>query len=109
METASPEHVTWARVAIHHLNEKSGKKFRETQTNLDFVVNRIKEGGVDIDGIKKMIDRQVDLWKGNSDMEQYLRPETLFNKTKFDGYYAAKDLPAKKHHGPTATDHSKGF
>lgn len=26
-------------------------------------------------------------------MSEYLRPQTLFNKTKFDGYYAAKDQP----------------
>ena len=39
-----------------------------------------------------MIIRQVKMWKGTS-MAKYLRPETLFNKTKFDSYYAAKDLP----------------
>ncbi len=34
-------------------------------------------------------------------MQEYLRPETLFGKEKFNGYYAAKDLPVnheeKKH------------
>lgn len=42
--------------------------------------------------MKSMIDRQVARWKGTS-QEEYLRPETLFNATKFDAYYAAREVP----------------
>lgn len=78
---------------LHYLNEKSGRNFRETDTNLGFICARLREDGVDAIGIKKMVDRQISLWKGDAVMSEYLRPETLFNKTKFDSYYAAKDLP----------------
>jgi hypothetical protein len=59
-----------------------------------------------------MIDRQVLRWKGDAKMEEYIRPATLFNKVKFDGYYAAKDLavtaPASNGKG-LVPDYSKGF
>lgn len=86
------------RVALHYLNEKSGRNFRETSKNLDFIQARLLEPGVDIEGIKSMIDRQCVRWKG-TDQEEYLRPSTLFNATKFDSYYAAKDLPVSKNGG----------
>lgn len=82
-----------SRLALKHLNEKSGRKFRETTANMAFIQSRLSEPGVDIAGVKLMIDRQVIKWRGDPKMEEYLRPETLFNKTKFDSYYAAKDIP----------------
>jgi uncharacterized phage protein (TIGR02220 family) len=80
---------------LSYLNQKAGRQFRETETNLDFISARLSEPGVDLEGIKKMIDRQVARWKGTP-QEEYLRPETLFNRTKFDGYYAAREAPIAK-------------
>ena len=93
-----PDHMYHpdSRTALHWLNEKSGKHFRETDTNLAIISNRLKEQGVDIAGIKTMIDRQCKRWLG-TDQAEYLRPETLFGKTKFDSYYAAKDQPYATH------------
>lgn len=83
-----------SRVALVYLREKTGTQFRETDSNLKIIDARLQELGVDIEGVKKMIDRQVLKWKG-TDMQDYLRPETLFGKTKFDGYYAAREQPVK--------------
>ena len=88
IETYSPE----SRVALHYLNEKSGKHFRECQSSLEPINARLKEDGVEIEGVRRMIDRQCLKWKGTN-MEEYLRPQTLFGKEKFDSYYAAKDSP----------------
>lgn len=77
---------------LYLLNEATGRHFRETDANLKAISYRLKEPGVDLDGVKQMIKRQCQRWKG-SRMEEYLRPETLFGKTKFDSYYASKDLP----------------
>ena len=88
------EYHTNARSALHLLNEKTGKHFRETDANLGIISARLRESGVDLDGVKQMIARQCDRWKGTT-QEEYLRPETLFGKTKFDSYYAAKDLPVQ--------------
>lgn len=81
-----------SRVALLYLNEKSGRSFRETAKNLDFIAARLKEPGVTIEGVRLMIDRQCKRWL-NTTQAEFLRPETLFNATKFDGYYAAKDAP----------------
>ena len=84
----SPE----CRAALHYLNQKTGKAFREVETNLAVIHARLREHDVTIDGVRQMIDRQCALWKG-SEMEEYLRPQTLFGKEKFDGYYAARLVP----------------
>lgn len=89
-----------ARVAIHYLNEKSGHHYREVADNLLIIQARLNEPEVTIDGVKKMIDRQVLKWKGDPQMEVYLRPETLFRKSKFDGYYGQKDQPATAYGKP---------
>jgi hypothetical protein len=47
---------------------------------------------VTLEGVRQMILRQCKRWKGTSQAE-YLRPETLFGKSKFDSYYATRDLP----------------
>ncbi len=84
------------RAALHILNEASGRHFRETDANLTFISARLKEPEVTIEGVRQMIERQCRRWK-ETDQAEYLRPETLFNKTKFDGYYAARDLPINEH------------
>ncbi len=77
------------------LNAQTGRHFRETSVNLSFIRSRLAEAGVTLDGVKTMVLRQCARWKG-TDQAEYLRPETLFNKTKFDGYYSSKDLPANQ-------------
>jgi uncharacterized phage protein (TIGR02220 family) len=80
------------RTVLHLLNEAAGRNYREVGSNLGFISERLNEPGVTLDGIKAMIKRQCQRWL-NTTMAEYLRPETLFNKTKFDSYYAAKDQP----------------
>lgn len=75
------------RSALWWLNEKAGIKYREVHANLSLISARLQEAEVTLDGVKEMIEHQVASWKG-SDMEKYLRPETLFGKSKFDSYYA---------------------
>ena len=81
-----------SRAALHLLNEASGNRFREVDCNLKVISARLNEPGVDLAGVKTMILRQCKRWKG-TEQADYLRPETIFGKTKFDGYYAAKDQP----------------
>lgn len=83
-----------ARTVLHYLNEATGRHFRETSENLGFISQRLREPGVELEGVKKMIDRQCALWKTDAKMAEFLRPQTLFNKTKFDSYYAANHKPA---------------
>jgi uncharacterized phage protein (TIGR02220 family) len=108
------ETATYARVLLHLLNQATGRNFRECDSSLTPIIQRLSEPDVDVEGCKIMINRQVAMWKGTS-MEEFLRPETLFGKTKFNGYYAGKDQPINRpnqnngngHH--SKPDHAQGF
>jgi len=84
-----------AKEVLDHLNVMCGKRFRETDTNLDFIKARLKSG-VSISICRKIINLKCAKWLGKSEFEEYLRPSTLFNKTKFEQYYGELKLSDKK-------------
>lgn len=88
---------------LNHLNSRSGRDFKYGETSLNPIERRLKESDVTVEGIVKMIDRQVTLWKGDSKMEEYLRPSTLFRERNFNEYYAARELPVNKNAGNSAS------
>lgn len=70
---------------IKYLNEKANKEFRHSsKANARLIDARLNEG-YSVDDFKKVIDTKTAEWKG-TDMEQYLRPETLFSASKFESY-----------------------
>lgn len=79
--------LTWvvAVRVISHLNEKTGRHFRDTPTNRRLIMSRVKEGFTEADCMQ-VIDNKVADWKNDSKYSQYLRPATLFNASKFEGY-----------------------
>lgn len=87
-----------AREVLRYLNAKSGRNFREIDVNLKLIHARLAEVSGDIDGIKKMIDRKCEQWKGDPKMDEYLRPDTLFNKIKFQSYYDLREVQTSKRH-----------
>lgn len=73
---------------INHLNEKANKNFRAATKKTQSLINaRIKEG-FSLDDFKRVIDIKCNQWLG-TEMEKYLRPETLFG-TKFESYLNEK-------------------
>lgn len=73
---------------ISYLNQKLNTKYRaNNKTTIKHIKARINEGYT-IEDFYKVIDKKSDEWKG-TDMEKYLRPETLFG-TKFESYLNAK-------------------
>lgn len=64
---------------LDHLKLVTGRGFRESPD----LKARLKD--YSIDEIKSVIDYKAKEWMGK-DMQKYLRPSTLFNKTKFEGY-----------------------
>ncbi len=92
LSDSPPRYHPEARTVLHILNETAGKHFREVDQNLALISARLREPEVTLAGIKTMISRQCERWK-NTPQAEYLRPETLFGKTKFESYYASKDLP----------------
>lgn len=74
---------------IDYLNKKANTKYRATtKKTKDLIKARLNEGFIEEDFIK-VIDNKVGEWI-NTDMEKYLRPETLFG-TKFEGYLNQKE------------------
>lgn len=85
--------VNQARIIIHFLNENASRSFGESESHLKFIMARLHEVNGDLEGVKRMIMRQCSKWKNDPMMGQYLRPSTLFNKTKFHEYYDDRDTP----------------
>ncbi|PWZ60268.1 replication protein, partial [Staphylococcus pseudintermedius] len=69
---------------IDYLNQKTAKNFKHTTNKTQKVIKARWNEGFEEDDFRKVIDNKVSEWKG-TDMEKYLRPETLFG-TKFEGY-----------------------
>lgn len=82
-----------ARLVIDHLNKKTDKHFKYVDNNIDIINARMAEG-YSVENIKTMIDIKVSQWK-DTESDKFLRPETLFGKTKFQGYINEKKIQKK--------------
>lgn len=71
---------------IDYLNSKASKKYRATIAATKRLINGRLSDGYTVDDFKRVIDLKVSQWLHNPDMNKYLRPDTLFNPTKFEGY-----------------------
>lgn len=74
-----------AAVVIEFLNAKAGRNFDINGANADHVVARLKDGET-VEDCRAVIALKCREWKGDTKMAKYLRPETLFNRTKFATY-----------------------
>lgn len=73
---------------VDFLNSTCETNYRETsQKTQGLIKSRLNEGYT-IDDFKTVISKKAKEWKG-TEMEKYLRPETLFG-TKFESYLNAK-------------------
>ena len=82
-----------AAEVVAWLNELTGAQFRGTHAELTAIAQCLHLVEQDVDGVKKMVRRQVTLWKDDAKSAAWLRPLTLFDDQKFEGYYAQRDLP----------------
>lgn len=74
---------------INYLNGKAGTYFKHTTKKTQALIKaRFKEHFTAAD-FKKVIDNKVAEWLTDPEMNQYLRPETLFG-TKFESYLNQK-------------------
>lgn len=73
---------------IDYLNQQTGKNYKSTTKKNQTVIRARTDEGFSLDDFKRVIDNKVAEWKGTN-MEKYLRPETLFG-TKFEGYLNQK-------------------
>lgn len=74
---------------VAHLNAAARTSFKESSKATQRLIDaRVKEKFTESD-FKQVIDNKVAEWKDNPNMEQYLRPNTLFG-TKFESYLNQK-------------------
>ena len=84
------EYREQARRVLAFLNEKAGRSFRFVDTTLKPIEGRLRDGAGEQD-CRGVIARKVREWRGDPKMEKFLRPETLFNATKFESYLGERE------------------
>lgn len=99
--TADAEQFNWQSV-IDYLNERANKHFKHTDANKRVIVARHKDGGFTVADMKRVIDNQCSKWLNSPQMNQYLRPATLFQASKFEGYL--NDQPANNNQPQSRED-----
>lgn len=68
---------------LAYFNEKTGHNYKDTSANMKFLLARLED--YTVDDLISVIDKKYKEWKGTN-MEKYIRIETLFNATKFESY-----------------------
>lgn len=92
---------------VDYLNEKAHKKYRSNnKTTIRHINARLKEGRT-LSDFKQVIDNRCATWIG-TDMEQYLRPETLFG-SKFESYLNASAPKRRGSDGRLLGEKSNGW
>ncbi len=81
-----------AKRILAYLNERTKRQFQPVEASLKFIRARLREGATE-DLLRRVIDRKVDEWMTDPEKSQYLRPETLFNATKFASYAGQLETP----------------
>lgn len=71
---------------VAYLNERTGKRFRAKSEATRKLIRARASEGFTLEDFKRVIDNKCASWKGDSKMDAYLRPDTLFRASKFEGY-----------------------
>ncbi|UYB50412.1 conserved phage C-terminal domain-containing protein (plasmid) [Lysinibacillus capsici] len=79
---------------INYLNQKANKHFKPNSTATKKLINARLRDGYTEEQFKQVIDLKVKQWSNNPDMQNYLRPSTLFNATNFENY--CNEVPVKQ-------------
>lgn len=71
---------------IRYLNEKTGRKYKPSTESTKKLINGRFREGFTVEDFKKVIDNKSKEWLGHPKMDRFLRPETLFAPSHFEGY-----------------------
>lgn len=86
-----------AKAVLSKMNEVLSSKYKaSTKSHIQFINGRLSDG-YSVDELMLVVNHKFNEWKSDPKMAQYLRPQTLFQTGKFDGYLmAAKTTPVAK-------------
>jgi len=96
--------VALANMVIGYLNERAEKNFKETDGNRQHILQRLRHAYREEDCFA-VIDNRIAHWT-DTEMDQYLRPNTLFRPKNFESYLNSK-LP-KEINGTTQDKFNAG-
>lgn len=82
--SGKPDSLPYSEI-INYLNEKADRQFKSTTKKTQSLIKARFNEGWEVEDFKTVIDKKTKEWMGDSKMENYLRPETLFG-TKFESY-----------------------
>jgi uncharacterized phage protein (TIGR02220 family) len=84
-------HVSEAEAVLSYLNRVTGHTYRfrnpagKLTPNADVIIGRLKEGYTG-EQLREVVHAKAEQWRADAKMAPFLRPETLFGKTKFATY-----------------------
>ena len=78
---------------VAHLNATCGTSFRASPARTRQLVRARMAEGFGVDDLCAAVDHMAARWLRDERMRRYLRPETLFSASKFEGYLNA-GMPA---------------
>lgn len=83
--SGKPDLKTPAIEVLNFLNQKTGRNYKPVPANLEMIAARIKDGAT-VDELRMVVAKKCREWAADEKMNEYLRPATLFNRTKFAQY-----------------------
>lgn len=93
---ADPAVADARRQVVAHLNEATGSRYRaNAEATRKVVEARLREGFSAAD-LMAVVDHKAAQWLADERMRGYLRPETLFRASKFEGYLNEARLAASQ-------------
>jgi uncharacterized phage protein (TIGR02220 family) len=88
LDNNSIKYINKYKVILEYLNKKAETKYTFTAKKTQQLIKTRLKDGFTVEDFYMVIDNNVSEWL-NTDMEKYLRPETLFGP-KFEGYLNQK-------------------
>lgn len=86
----SPESIVYCPISdvLSHLNASIGSKYKKsTSSHASNIRARLNDHSTE--DLKLVIDHKIKSWGSDAKMVSYLRPQTLFSASKFEGYLIA--------------------
>jgi len=85
-EKGEGEYDIKAQEIIEYFNSCANTTYSlETGSNKSLIISRLKEG-YSISEFKFVINKKINDWKSDAQMKKFIRPLTIFNKSKFENY-----------------------
>ena len=92
-ETLPNNELLYIKIIIDYLDSATSSNYRYQSKATQRLIKARLNDGFTVDDFKAVIDKKTKEWKG-TEMEKYLRPETLFG-TKFESYLNQKEATGR--------------